>query len=520
MDVLEHNGLDYSSNDFIGSQIVFEKIFKNNLLRLRGKRILGQTRAIERTQTKEERIAELAVEYKKLQKRYESGKLAIEPLPFDDFIKISNLPLFIANAKLNEEIKFDKKLARELVEKSDSDTIKRNFAYHDVSKINQLERIQINFRKNIFDYKTGTYESSYLLYNAIIVDIDDNTLTNNELTALARKFGANCIVHSKTKQSSKQVFFMFDFQQRIYEEKQIDKLKEVQDFLNKIFGGDPNFGGYIAKNPLCHEFDENGDILCEHYTEWLNNKFSSFRDLTKLISNEIEKSETEEQAKRTAKFQKREMRTGFSRNCDTFDFLRFFAYEYTDKNGSDSAKIGLEAYLREIIDSNPQITRGLPEFEIKKTIKSIVKFCVTTYKKNGAKKKNFTGVFATINKGKCMKTQQLQEIISNKLDVTVKLSIEEKTALANELCVSLKTIENNIGKIRKSLKERTVSNIEKIHIWRTVVQPALDFSVIAEKLNISEASARQMYSRFKRTFDESEQQKYINLYNEKPVIFK
>lgn len=511
MIVLKHNELDFASSGVTHSQIVFEKLFKNNILKNRGRSILGQSRII-REQTESERDAELAAEHAKLQKRYENGELAIEPLPLDDFIKINKLSLFVANDKLQKELKFERKLGRELAK---NDEIKKNFEYHSVKKIHELERIQVNFRKQVFDFETMSYATSFLVLNAVIVDIDENLPAN--WCESAKKLGANCVIHSKTKKNSKQIFFVLEKPIKITSENQQDKLRLVQSFLNEIFNGDKSFGGHIAKNPLCHEFDNENNILCEHETEWFFNKLNHFNDLVHLAEQhffgEIKENRKKERA---ANFKKNELETGVSRNCDTFNFLRVFAYEFTRKYGQKYAKIALAAHLREIIDNNPQITRGLAEREIRDIIKSIVGFCTTRYKATNTDK----SIFFHHNRVKIMKNKELKEIISNRLDVKTKLTTEEKTALANELGVSLKTINNNIAKIRNEMKERSVPNNVKIHIWRTVVQPALEFSVIAEKLNVSESSARQMYSRFKRTFDESEQQKYVDLYNQKPVIFK
>ena len=142
-------------------------------------------------------------------------------------------------------------------------------------------------------------------------------------------------------------------------------LRAIQYALNVQLGGDMQFGGSLAKNPLD---SKTWDIYLTGASSHSLDDLTTGIDLKDPINKPPKKSSNDDKISPFA---------GLGRNCDTFDYLRFLAYPIAHTMTQTALYNHLMTLGKEF---NSRFKQPMLLSEIRAICRSIAKFCKTSPK--------------------------------------------------------------------------------------------------------------------------------------------
>ncbi len=319
-------------------------------------------------------------------------------------------------------------------------------------------------------------------FNFLIIDIDEKNYNNNSVNKIINNIQPNYVIYSPIKEKSLQIGYILKEPIFLNNPKEKERVKNCINTLNDIAEADKNNKNYKAKNPICGFW----------FTEWHRFEAYSLNEieyLTRIFntSQEIENSQFKE-IQKTQKH-KNYVYDFNSSNCQNFDDLRLKAYEFYDLfndtfNNQKEFKIHFFNFLKK--QANPKIYKHQTVAEIDATIRSIIDFCLTKYKKSN----KYTRINAEKKRLKMEKLNYIKEYFNYKIPTTTKK--QDREFLAEKLCLTQKTINTYITICRK---ETTVINDIAKEVIKLREQNNLKFFEIAKILDKKEDTIRKIYYR-------------------------
>ncbi len=357
------------------------------------------------------------------------------------------------------------------------------------------------------------------IHDLIIIDIDDfegdwSVFKRLEMLGIQ----PNYIIKNPLKPQSLQVGYVLDtpvFKEKNQTYLTDNELENVYDSpvamldgiywrLLEMLGGDKNFTRYNAKNPIMpsrlgdlywaeipeYNLAELYDNVKNAYETWEDEEIEKIKSESTLYSDfNIDFSDIRNHIQTETSRNLNYIHDENSRDCQMFDELREIAYDIADHYIETNAPEEFARYLT--TRANTLNTQGLTESEIKKTVRSIVKFCF---------KRTTKTIYAAYNKRKQDKMSKVKDFIMQEYGIEYRFSKDDKAYIARRFEVTTQTVENYLSQLRKEhgKKDNRDQIIKEIEALRNITPPT-KWKRIAELLNEPEEKIKKIYQRYCKT---------------------
>lgn len=318
--------------------------------------------------------------------------------------------------------------------------------------------------------------------SVVVVDIDPQQYEENTIKKAVNFAPPNYIIYNPFKDKSLQLGYILNKQ--IFSNSKAFKIfEEVKNELYRLFNSDLNNKNYKAKNPFCSWWD----------VQWMKLESYDLYELKSLVCDRnlqikiAENFELVEKRKNEHYVYSKE-----SSNCNNFDDLRLKAYEWVDtfRDTLEGKELATALFNFLLNQANPKIYKHQKPSEIKATIKSIVKFCINTYKSKN------NGKYTRINHIKKENEMRAKDYIKEHYDVHKKFSLKQREEIAEKLNLTPKTVSSYLADLRKTVARKSKTKVEMIVEYKE--EKLLSFLEISKLLEMKEDAVKKAYQRFKK----------------------
>lgn len=319
-----------------------------------------------------------------------------------------------------------------------------------------------------------------------IIDVDPKQYNENTIKNALNVATPNYIIHNPFKSNSVQFGYILN-RQIFNNSKEFKIFEQVKNELYKLFSADLDNKNYKAKNPFSSWWD----------VEWIKLESYDLYELKNLVCAEKLQIETDEKIDSLSFVEKKKnehyIYNANSSNCQNFDDLRLKGYEWIDtfRDSVSSENLATTLFNFLLNQANPSIYKHQTKAEIKATIKSIVKFCINTYKSKNK------GKFARANYIKKDKEMKAKEYIKSHYNVHEKFSQKQREEIAQKLNLTVKTVSVYLAQLRKVTEKKEKTKVEIIVEYKD--KKLLSFSEIAKLLDMSDSAVKKAYQRANKT---------------------
>lgn len=342
------------------------------------------------------------------------------------------------------------------------------------------------------------FEGDWSVFKRLeMFDIQPNYIIKNPLKPQSLQVGY--VLATPVFKEKNQTYLTDDELENVYDSP-VAMLDGIYCRLLEMLGGDKNFTRYNAKNPIMpsrlgdlywaeipeYNLAELYDNVKNAYETWEDEEIEKIQSESTLYSDfNIDFSDIRNHIQTETSRNLNYIHDENSRDCQMFDELREIAYDIADHYIETNAPEEFARYLT--TRANTLNTQGLTESEIKKTVRSIVKFCF---------KRTTKTIYAAYNKRKQDKMSKVKDFIMQEYGVEHRFSKEDKAYIARRFEVTKQTVETYLSQLRKEHRKKDDRDqiVKEIEALRNA-NPPTKWKRIAELLGITENNAKQIYLR-------------------------